>query len=123
VKFKYFRATPIQNCVDGCIKRRLNSGSAYYHSIQNVLSSSLIPKNLNINICGTIVMPVVLCGCETWSVILREEHRLRLFQNRVLKMIVGCKWGGKKVPEGMKKLYSQELHDWFTSPVFTWVKF
>ena len=45
-------------------------------------------KNLKIKICGTIILPVVLYGCETWSLTLREEHRLRVFENRVLRAVL-----------------------------------
>jgi hypothetical protein len=58
---------------------------------QNLLSSRLLSKNLKIRICKTIIFPVVLYGCETWSLTLREEHRLRVFENRVLRKIFGPK--------------------------------
>jgi hypothetical protein len=61
------------------IKRRLNSGNACYHSVQSLLSSRLLSKNLKIRIYKTIILPVVLYGCETWSLTLGEEHRLRVF--------------------------------------------
>jgi hypothetical protein len=60
---------------------RLKSGNACYHSVQNLLSSSLLSKNVKIKIYRTIMLPVVLYGCETWSLILREECRLRVFEN------------------------------------------
>jgi hypothetical protein len=72
-------------------KSRLNSGNACYYSIQNLLSSLLISKNLKIKIYKTVILPVVLYGCETWSLTLREEHRLRGFENRVLRRIFGPK--------------------------------
>ena len=64
---------------------------ACYHSVQNLLSSSLLSKNLKIKICRTIILLVVLYGCETWSPTLREERRLRVFENRVLRRIFGPK--------------------------------
>jgi hypothetical protein len=64
---------------------RLNSSNACYHSVLNLLSSSLLSKNLKTRIHKTIILPVVLYGCETWSLTLREEHRLRVFENRVLR--------------------------------------
>jgi hypothetical protein len=73
------------------INRRWNSGNACYHSVQNLLSSRLMSKNIKIRIYKTIILPVVLYGCETWSLILSEEHRLRLLKNRVLKEIFGPK--------------------------------
>jgi hypothetical protein len=71
------------------IKRRLNSGTACYHSVENLLSSHLLSKNLKIRIYKTIFLPVVLYVCETWSLTLREDHRLRVFENRVLRRIFG----------------------------------
>jgi hypothetical protein len=69
------------------------------------LSSRLISKNLKIKIYKTVILPVVLYGCETWSLTLREEHRLRIFENRVLRRI----FGPKKVQDGSwKKLHNDE---------------
>jgi hypothetical protein len=62
-----------------------------YHSVQNLLSSRLLFKNIIIRIYKTIILPVVLYGCETLSVTLREEHRLRVFENRMLRRIFGLK--------------------------------
>jgi hypothetical protein len=56
------------------IKRRLNSGNACYHSVQNLLSSRLLSKNIKVRIYKTIILLVVLYGCETWSLTLREEQ-------------------------------------------------
>ena len=85
------------------IKSRLKSGNACYHSVQNLLSSSLLSKNLKIKIYRTIILPVVLYGCETWSLTLREEHRLRVFENRVLRRIFGPKRDG--VTDALNDLY------------------
>ena len=63
-------------------------------SVQNLLSSSLLSENLKIKIYRTIILPVVSYGCETWSLILREEHRPRVFQNKVLRRIFGPKREG-----------------------------
>ena len=57
--------------------------------MQNLLSSSFLSKNLKIKIYRTIILSVVLYGCETWSLKLREERRLRVFENRVLRRIFG----------------------------------
>jgi hypothetical protein len=62
-----------------------------YHSVQNLLSSRLLSKNLKIKIYRTIIFPAVLHECETWSLPLREERRLRVFENRVLRRIFGPK--------------------------------
>jgi hypothetical protein len=91
-QFKYLGTTVTnQNLIQEEIKRRLNSCNACYHSVQNLLSSRLMPKCLKIKINKAPILPVVLHGCETWSLILREEHRLRVFENRVLRRIFGVK--------------------------------
>jgi len=59
--------------------------------VQNLLYSSLLSKNLKIKIHRTLILPVVLYGCETWLLTLREEHRLRVFENGVLRRIFGPK--------------------------------
>jgi hypothetical protein len=64
---------------------RVNSGNACYHAVQNLLSSRLLSRNVKIQIYKTIILPVILYGCETWYLTLREEHRLRVFENRVLR--------------------------------------
>jgi hypothetical protein len=87
-KFKYLETTLTdQNCVNEEIKSRLNSGNACYRSVQSVLSSRLLSKNVKVKIYKTTILSVVLHGCETWSLIFREEHRLRVFENRVLRRI------------------------------------
>jgi hypothetical protein len=73
------------------IKGRLNSGNACCHSVQSLLSSRLLSRNLKVKIYKTIILPVVLYGCETCSVTLRQEHRLRVFGKRVLRRIFGPK--------------------------------
>ena len=82
--------------------------------MQNLLSSSLLSKNLKTKIYRTIILPVVLYGCETWSLTLREEHRLRVFENRVLRRIFGPRRG--RVTGQWRKLHNQELNDLFYSP-------
>ena len=76
-------------------------GNACYYSVQNLLSSSLLSKKLKIKIHRTIILPVVLCGCETWSLTLREERRLRVFEYRVLRRVFGPK--GDEVQGNGKK--------------------
>jgi hypothetical protein len=67
-EFKYLGTTLTnQNDIHDEIKSRLNSGNACYYSVQNLLSSHLISKNLKIKICKIVILPVVLNGCETWS--------------------------------------------------------
>ena len=65
------------------------SGNTCYHLVQNLLTFSLLSKNMKIKIYGNIILPVVVCGYETWFLTLREEHRLRMLENRVLKRIFG----------------------------------
>jgi hypothetical protein len=69
----------------------LKSGNACYRSVQNLLSSSLLSKNVKIKIYRTVILPVVLCGCETWSLTLRGIRRLRVSDNRVLRRIFRSK--------------------------------
>jgi sorting nexin-29 len=91
-KFKYLGTTLTnQNDIRDEIKNKLNSGNACYHSVQNLLSSRLISKKLEFEIYKTAILPVVLYGCETWSLTMREEHRLRVSENRVLRRMFGPK--------------------------------
>jgi len=77
-EFKYLGTSLTnQNSIAEVIKSRLRSGNACYHSVQNLLSSRLLSKNLKIKIYRTIIFSVVLYRCETWSLILREERKLR----------------------------------------------
>jgi hypothetical protein len=102
-----------QNDIHDEIKCRLNSGNACYYSVQNLLSSCLISKNLKIKIYKTVILPVVLHGCETWSLALREEHRLRNFENRVLRRIFGPK---REEDGSWRKLHNDEFHNLYSSP-------
>ena len=76
--------------------------------MHNLLASSLISKNLKIKIKSTIILVVVLCGCETWSLKLREERKLRVFENRVLRRIFGPK--RDEVTEECRELHNVELN-------------
>jgi hypothetical protein len=91
-EFKYLGTNLTnQNSIQEEKKSRLSSGNARYHSVQNLLSFSLVSKNLKINIYKTIILFVVLYGCKTWSLTLREVRRLRVFDNRVFRRIFGLK--------------------------------
>jgi len=63
------------------------SGNSCYRSVQNLLSSSLLTQHLKIKIYRSITLSCVLYGCETWSLTLREDRRLRVFENKVLRRI------------------------------------
>jgi hypothetical protein len=73
-----------------------------------------LSRNLKVKIHKTIILPVVLYGCDTWSLTLREEHRLRVFQNRVLRRIFGPK--RYEVMGEWRRLHSGELHNLYSSP-------
>ena len=66
-------------------------GYACHYSLEKILSPSMLSKKLKVNTYKTIILPVVLYGCETWSLTLREEHRLMVFENKVLRKIFGSK--------------------------------
>jgi len=75
----------------GRIKNSLKSGNACNPLVQNFLSSSLLSEYIKIKIYRTKILPVVLYGCVTWLLTLREDRRLRVFENRVLRRIFGPK--------------------------------
>jgi len=102
-----------QNYIQGEIKSRLNSGNAGCLSVQKFLSSSLLSKKLKIKIYRTIILPVVLYGCETWLLTLRKERTLRVFENRVLRRIFGPK--RDEVTGEWRKLHNEELSDLYCS--------
>jgi hypothetical protein len=114
-KLKYMGTTLTdQNCMQEEIKSRLNSGNACYHTVQSLLSSRLLSRNVKVKIYKTIILPVVLYGCETWSLTLREENILRVFENRVLKRIFGPK--KDEVTGEWRKLHNEELHILYSFP-------
>jgi hypothetical protein len=114
-QFEYLGTTVTnQNLIQKEIKRRLNSGIACYHSVQNFLSFWFLLKNLKIIIYKTIILPVALYGCETLSLTLREEHKLRVFENRVLRRIFGPK--RDEVAGEWRKLHNEELLDLYSLP-------
>ena len=91
-----------QNSVLEEIKCRLKAGNSYYYSVQTHLSSRLLSKNLKIKIYKTVILPVVLYGCEEWFLTLREEHRLGWGFKTRPRRIFGPKWdewGVKRAPQ------------------------
>jgi len=104
-EFKYLGSNLTnQNSIQEEFKNILKSRNVCHHSVQNLLSSSLLSKNLKIKIYKTIILPVVLYGCETWLLTLRVERRLRVFENRVLRRIFGAK--GDEVTGEWRKLHN-----------------
>jgi len=81
--------------------------------VQNLLSSSLLSKNIKIKVYRTVILPVILYGCETWSLTLREERRLRVFGNRVLRRVFGPK--RDEVTGEWRKLHNEERNDLYSN--------
>jgi hypothetical protein len=112
-KFKYLGVTVTnQNLIHEEIKSTVDSDNAHYHSVQNPLSSHLQSIDIKIKIHKIIIVPVVLYGCETWSLTLRKEHGHKIFDNRVLRRIFGPK--SVEIIGGWRKLY-EELHNFCSS--------
>jgi len=112
-EFKYLGTTLTnKNSIHEQIKSRLKLGNACYYSVQNLLYSSLISKKLKIKIYKTIILPVVLYGCETWSLTLTDERRLRVFENMVLRRVFGPK--RDEVTGEWRKLHNEELNDLYS---------
>jgi hypothetical protein len=101
-----------QNLIQEEIKR-LNSGNAYFHSVQNLLPFRLLSNNVKIRIYKIIILPAALYGCETSSLKLMVEHRLRVFEKRVLRRIFGPKRDG--ITGCWRKLHNEELHNLYSS--------
>ena len=89
-------------------------GNACYYSLEKILSSSLLSKKLKVNTFKTIILPVVLYSCETLSLTLREEHRLRVFENKVLRKIFGAK--RDEITGERRNVHNAELHPLYSSP-------
>jgi hypothetical protein len=96
------------------MKRNLNSRNTRCYTFYSLLSSHLLSENVKIIIHKTTFLPFVLYGCETWSLTLREEHRLRVFENRVLRRTFGPK--REEVAGSWRRLNNEELHNLCASP-------
>jgi len=102
-EFKYLGTTLTNKySIQEEIKSRLKLRNACYYSVQKLLSSSLLFKHLKIKRYRIIILPVVLYGCEAWSLTLREGLRLRVFENRVLRRVFGPT--RDEVTRGMEKI-------------------
>jgi hypothetical protein len=114
-KFRYLGTTLTdQNCLYEEVKSKQNSGNACYCSVQSILSSRLLSGNVKVKIYKTIIVQIVSYGCETWSVKLKENHKLRVFKNRVLRRTFGS--SRNEVMEEWSKLHSGELYNLYSSP-------
>ena len=100
----YIRSRPVMSS-KLTNKNQKKLGNACYHSVQNIMSSSLLSKNLKIKIYS-IMLLVVVYGCETWSRTLTEQRRLRMFENRVLRRVFGPK--RDEVTGEWRKLHNEE---------------
>ena len=114
-KFKYLGVT-VTNTKDihEKIKLRINMGNVCYYSLEKILSSHLLSKKLKVNTYKTIILPIALYDCVTWSLTLREEHRLMVFENKVLRKIFGAT--RDKIIGEWRKLHNTELHALYSSP-------
>jgi hypothetical protein len=90
------------------IKSRLNVLNVCYHTVQRLSSSGLLSRNVKVKIYKTIILLLVLYGCENWSPTLREEYRLRIYENRVLRRIFGPK--RDEVTGEWRELHNEEFH-------------
>ena len=114
-QFKQLGTTFIdQNSIQEEIKSSLRSGNACYHKVQNLLSSSLLSKNIKFKMYKTIILPIVWYGCETWSLTLSGGRMLEIFENRALRRIFGPM--RDEVTLEWRKLHNEELSDLYCSP-------
>ena len=113
-EFKYLGTTLNQNFIQEEIKSRLKPGNACNHSARHLLYSSLLSKNVKIKIHRTIILPVVLYGCETWSLTLREDRSLKVSENRALRRIFESR--RDEVTGEWRKLHNEELNNLYSSP-------
>jgi hypothetical protein len=121
-EFKYLGTNLAnQNSVQEELKIMMKSGKSCSHSVQNLFSSSLLSKNTKIKVYITVILPIVLCGFESWLHTLREECRLWVGESRVLTIIFGPKRDEVMGVEKMRKLHNEELRDLYSLPDIIWV--
>ena len=115
--FKYLATTLTnQNSIHEEIKNKLKSRNSCCLSVQNLLTSSLLSKNIKIKIYRIIVLPVVWCGCETLSLTLSGDGTMRVFKNRALRRIFGPK--RDEVTGEWRKLHNEILMICIPHPIF-----
>jgi hypothetical protein len=113
-KFRYFETTTDQNYMHEAIRSTQNLGNACYYLVRSLLSSHLSSRNGKVKVNKTIILSFLLYGCEMWSLTLRAQHGLRVFENRVLRRIFGPK--RDEVTGEWRKLHNEELHNLYSSP-------
>jgi hypothetical protein len=101
-----------QNHIHKGIRSKLTLGNACYHRVQNLFSSPLLSKYVKIKIYKTIILAIVFYEYKTWSLELREDQRLRVFENSGLRKISGPK--RKEIIGSRRKLHNQELHNLYS---------
>jgi hypothetical protein len=94
--------------------RRLNSGKTSHRSVPKFLLSRLLSKRIIFKIYKTIILPMILYGCETQFLTLREEYRMRVSENSVLEIILRLK--RDEATGGWRKLHNEELHNLYSLP-------
>ena len=113
--FKYLGTSLTnQNSIQVEIKSRLKSGSTCYQSVHSLVSSNLLSKYIKIKMYRNVILSVLLCGCETWSLVLWKERRMRVFKNRLLRRIFESK--RDELTGEWRELHIEELNYLYSSP-------
>ena len=112
-------ASTSENSIQEEIKRGLKSRKACYYSVQNLLSSIFLSNSIETKIHRAVILPVVLYGCEAWSSTVGEQDRLRVFENRLLRRVLGSK--RVTVTGEWRILHKEEFYDLYCSLNVIWV--